>query len=82
MFQDLIKELVDELRGNFEDLVVALMYTPAEYDCRELDYAMRVCVDVSKFTFSYTIIFSRESEPTKRYWSKLCPREPMPKFRP
>lgn len=39
--KDLIKELVDELKGNFEDLVVALMFSPAEYDVRELDYAMR-----------------------------------------
>lgn len=38
--QDLIKELISELRGNFEDLIVALMYTPGEFDARELQHAM------------------------------------------
>lgn len=38
--KDLIKELISELRGNLEDLVVALMYTPGEFDARELNNAM------------------------------------------
>ena len=39
--KDLIKELVDELRGNLEDLIVALCYTPAEYDAHSMRYAMQ-----------------------------------------
>jgi annexin A7/11 len=39
--KDIVKELISELRGNLEDVIVALMYTPAEYDARELRNAMQ-----------------------------------------
>jgi annexin A7/11 len=38
--KDLVKELISELRGNLEDLIIALMYTPGEFDARELQNAM------------------------------------------
>jgi annexin A7/11 len=34
--KDLIKQLIAELKGNFEDLIVALLYTPDEYDATSL----------------------------------------------
>jgi hypothetical protein len=38
---DLIEKLVHELKGHLEDVMVALMNTPAEYDARELHHAMQ-----------------------------------------
>ncbi|XP_065828500.1 annexin A4-like [Oscarella lobularis] len=39
--KDLIKELKSELSGKFEDLVLALMMSPREYDAYELRRAMK-----------------------------------------
>lgn len=39
--KDLVKELVSELRGNLEDVIVWMMYTPAEFDAVELRNAMQ-----------------------------------------
>ena len=40
--KDLIKELRDELRGDFEELILALMELPARYDAQQLRKAMEV----------------------------------------
>ena len=38
--QDLVSCLKDELTGDFEELIVALMYTPTEYDVHSLHTAL------------------------------------------
>ena len=38
---DLIKDLQKELSGHFEDVVVALFYTPIDYDCFQLRKAVK-----------------------------------------
>uniref|UniRef100_A0A0N4Z9X1 Annexin n=1 Tax=Parastrongyloides trichosuri TaxID=131310 RepID=A0A0N4Z9X1_PARTI len=38
--RDLIKDLLSELSGNFKELIIALMTTPAVYDAKELYRAM------------------------------------------
>ena len=40
--QDLIRELKSELRGHFEDVVIALMMKPTEYECHELRESVKV----------------------------------------
>jgi len=42
IMQDIIRELMSELSGNFEKVVLALMMTPAEFDAHELKVAMKV----------------------------------------
>ena len=39
--RDLITDLKKELSGNLEDAVIALFYTPVEYDCEQLHKAMK-----------------------------------------
>lgn len=58
MFQDLVNDLKSDLGGHFEDAVVALMFTPTEYDCMELRRAMRVCVmEVQAFFVFSNLMF-------------------------
>ncbi len=38
---DLIKDLQKELSGHFEDVVIALFYTPIDYDCFQLRKAVK-----------------------------------------
>lgn len=40
--QDLVQELKSALSGHFEDVIVALMMTPTEYDAYELRQALKV----------------------------------------
>lgn len=40
--QTLVKDLKGDTSGNFEDLLVALVTPPAEYDCHEVMRAMKV----------------------------------------
>lgn len=40
--QDLIADLKSELSGNFRDVVLGLMMTPAEYDASEVYKAIQV----------------------------------------
>ena len=40
--QDLLQELKSALSGHFEDVIVALMMTPTEYDAYELRQALKV----------------------------------------
>lgn len=40
--KDMINELRSELRGDLEDVIVALVTAPAQYDAQELNYAMTV----------------------------------------
>lgn len=40
-FQNLIEDLKSELGGKFEDLIVALMYPPTDYLCKQLHKAMK-----------------------------------------
>lgn len=40
------KELKDELKGDFETLILALIETPARYDAQQLHDAMKVANDV------------------------------------
>lgn len=42
VLQDLVKDLKSELGGKLEDLIVALMATPASYDANELRQAIKV----------------------------------------
>lgn len=41
-FQDLIKDLHSELSGDFRNLVMAMLKSPAELDASELHSAMKV----------------------------------------
>jgi len=40
--QDLLKDLKYELGGHFEDIVIAMMTPPAEYDATSLRKAIKV----------------------------------------
>jgi hypothetical protein len=79
MFQrDLIKDLIDELKGNFEMFIVALMLTPEDYDASELHHAIgrimtdkhvlieilctRTNAEIRKIRASYLRIFGVELE--------------------
>ena len=42
IFQDLIKDLKSELGGRFEDVILALMEKPDEYDAKECHRAIEV----------------------------------------
>lgn len=48
--QDLVKELKSEVSGHFEDVILALMMTPEEYDAHELRSAMKVRTHVHACT--------------------------------
>lgn len=43
--QDLIADLKSELSGHFEDVVLGLMMTPAEYDASEVYKAIKVLLN-------------------------------------
>lgn len=38
--KDLIKELKSELRGNFEDVIIALMTNPVEFQAKQMHKAI------------------------------------------
>jgi len=46
--QDLISELKSELSGHFEQVILALLMTPSEYDAYELRSAMKVSAVVTR----------------------------------
>lgn len=54
--KDLIHELKKELHGDFEDVIVALMMTPPEYDVWQLHNAMKVLLSSFLF-FDFFSIF-------------------------
>jgi len=76
--KDLIKDLINELSGNFEDLILALMYTQGEFDARELQNAMagagttestlieimatRTNAEIREIRAAYRIMFGKDLE--------------------
>jgi len=48
--QDLIRELKSELSGHFEQVVLALLMTPAEYDAHELRKSVKVRISMLSWT--------------------------------
>lgn len=47
--QDLLKDLKYELGGHFEDIVLALMMPPADYDATSLRKAIKVSTEFIEF---------------------------------
>ena len=45
--QSLLHDLKSETRGNMEEVMVALVSTPAQFDCHEVMRAMKVSVPPS-----------------------------------
>jgi len=61
VIQDLISELKSELSSNFEQAVLAMFMTPAEYDAEQLRSAMKVWCGPSS-----VIVASLNLSPTNR----------------
>lgn len=61
-FQDLIADLKSELSGNFEDVVIAIMAPPAQFDASQLHQAMKVSKEANGiavlFYSLYVVVFS------------------------
>ena len=54
-----MKDLKSELGGNFEDVVIAMMTVPAEYDAEQLRKAIKVRLAGQHMVFVSIYVFSR-----------------------
>lgn len=81
MFQDLIKDLKSELGGKFEDVVLALMLKPEEFEADECRRAISVSIFVwvffsecyNQFSFSFIVWLGFKTNLRRTSSSKISP---------